>query len=465
MARVLIVDDDETIRELLSDMVERMGHQAFTAGTLAEGYRKASAQDADLVFLDIRLPDGNGLDLLVKLRELPSQPEVIIITGLGDADGAELAIKNGAWDYIKKSSSIKEVALPFIRALQYQEEKRMRKPFAVLKTNNIVGSSKKTKACLEALAQIANSEASVLITGETGTGKELFARAIHDNSIRAGKNFVVVDCTTLPETLVESVLFGYEKGAYTGADKSQEGLVSQANGGTLFLDEIGELPLSIQRTFLRVLQEHRFRPLGGKREIDSDFRLVAATNRNIDAMVQAGQFRTDLSFRIRTLTLELSPLRNHLEDTKELAIYYMSKFCEKYKLAPKGFSPEFFDVLTSYNWPGNVRELVNAIEQVIAGAKHEPTLFPRNLPTEIRVKVARASLTKGMPVKSDLFVDSKGGPMPIDEYRDAMEHKYLQDLLVHTGAKIRDACKISGLSRSRLYALLKKYNLTGKASP
>jgi two-component system, NtrC family, response regulator len=461
MARVLVVDDDEIIREMLSAMVEKTGHVVSKAGTLREAYDTASHGNFDVVFLDVRLPDGSGLDLLPRLRELADSPEVIIITGLGDPDGAELAIKNGAWDYIKKSSSIKEVALPFARALQYREEKKMRKPLAALKVDSIIGSSPKIKACLDALAQLANSEGNILISGETGTGKELFARAIHENSIRAKQNFVVVDCTTLPETLVESVLFGYEKGAYTSADRAQDGLIKQAHRGTLFLDEIGELPLNVQKSFLRVLQEHRFRPVGGKHEIESDFRLVSATNRDIDEMVKAGTFRMDLSFRIRTLTLELPPLRDHIEDTKELAIYYMQKFCERYKIGPKGFSPEFFDALAAYDWPGNVRQLVNSIEQAIAVAKYEPTLFPTHLPMEIRVRIARSALAKEGPTADVQQPGSVPTLRSIDEYRDIMEQQYLHDLMVHTKGNIKEVCRISGLSRSRLYALLKKYNLIG----
>jgi two-component system, NtrC family, response regulator len=460
MAQVLIIDDDELIREMLTDMVQRMGHNASSAGTLKDGLRQAQAGGVDVVFLDIRMPDGNGLDLLPQLREIQTRPEVIIITGLGDPDGAELAIKNGAWDYIKKSSSIKEVALPFMRALQYREEKQQRKPVAALRLNSIIGTSQKIKASIDALAQVANSDGAVLITGETGTGKELFARAIHDNSSRADRNFVVVDCTTLPETLVESVLFGNEKGAYTGADRARDGLVKQANGGTLFLDEIGELPISIQKAFLRVLQEHCFRPVGGKNEIESDFRLISATNRNIDEMVQAGDFRMDLSFRIRMLTIELPPLRERTEDIKELAIHFMTKICERYGIGAKGFSPEFFDALSSYDWPGNVRELVNAIEQAIAVAKFEPTLFPKHLPTDIRVKIARSSMSKGPISKQDQQKSGTPYLTPISEYREAMEQQYLRDLMFHTRGSIKEACRISGLSRSRLYALLKQYNLT-----
>jgi two-component system NtrC family response regulator len=335
VADVLVVDDDELICDLLTDVVEGLGHHANCAYTLAAALNEASSRSYDVVFLDINMPDGRGLDILPQIRQTPSAPEVVIITGLGDPEGAEIAIRNGAWDYVQKSSSIKEITLALIRALQYREEKRARTPLGVLKTGGIVGSSDEILLCLDIMAQAASSDASVLITGETGTGKELFARAIHENSSRARHNFVVVDCTALPETLVESVLFGYEKGAFTVADRSRDGLVRQAHRGTLFLDEIGELPLSLQKTFLRVLQEHRFRPVGAESEVESDFRLVAATNLNLDKTVAAGRFRMDLLFRIRTFTIELPPMRARRKDIKELAIHFMTKYCDRYKIGTK----------------------------------------------------------------------------------------------------------------------------------
>lgn len=456
MARVLIVDDDELIGEMLSFMVEDMGHSASSATTLKAGFEKASSDNFDVIFLDIRMPDGNGLDLLPKIRELPLHPEVIIITGRGDPDGAELAIKNGAWDYIQKSSSTKEMLLPFVRALQYREEKNARKPPTALKLNGVIGKSPTMNVCLDLLAQAAHSEVNVLLTGETGTGKEVFARAIHENSTRGGNNFVVVDCTALPETLVESVLFGHEKGAFTGADSAQVGLVRQAHAGTLFLDEIGELPLAVQKAFLRVLQEHRFRPVGAKREIESDFRLIAATNRSLEKMVQDRTFRSDLLFRVRTLPIELPPLSARKEDIKELAMYHMARVCERYQIGTKGFSPEVFDALMAYEWPGNVRELVNAIERAISDAYHEPTLFPKHLPLDLRVKVARSSVKKEA-------IPTAEGVVPLGslaECRHAAEGRYLRDLMFQTKGKIREACRISGLSRSRLYVLLKKHNLS-----
>ena len=277
--------------------------------------------------------------------------------------------------------------------------------------------------------------------------------------MRAENNFVVVDCTALPETLVESVLFGHEKGAFTGADRAQVGLVKHAHGGTLFLDEIGELPLGVQKAFLRVLQEHRFRPVGAEREVESNFRLIAATNRDLDRMVEEGTFRSDLLFRVRTLTIELPPLSARKEDIKELAMYHMARVCERYQIGTKGFSPEVFDALMAYEWPGNVRELVNAIERAISDAYQEPTLFPKHLPLDLRVKIARSSVEKEAHRPAD-------GAAPLGtlaEYRQEMERRYLQDLMLRTNGKIREACRVSGLSRSRLYVLLKEHNLSGSS--
>jgi two-component system NtrC family response regulator len=373
-----------------------------------------------------------------------------------------LAIKSGAWDYLEKPSSMNMMILPLVRALQYRDVKLAQKPLMTLKRQGIVGGSPGMMACLERVAHVAGSDASVLITGETGTGKEGFAWAIHDNSRRADKNFVVVDCATLSDTLVESVLFGYQKGAFTGADRSREGLIKQADGGTLFLDEIGELPLAVQKAFLRVLQERRFRPLGGKEELSSDFRLVAATNRDLDTMVRDGQFRSDLLYRIRSFTIELPPLREHPEDIPELVTYHVSRLAERHGDKMLNFSPEFLDVLKAYQWPGNVRELVNTLERILAEAGNDATVFPKDLPSHIRVQMARsavggkASARKAIPSSPDSVVLPK-----LQELRDdaiaRVEQQYLRDLMAVAGDNIKQACAISGLSRSRLYELIKKY--------
>jgi len=467
MATILIIDDDQLMCETMTRLVKRMGHETMFAQTLAEGLAQAVAREFDVVFLDVRLPDGNGLDALPKIDALPAHPEVIIMTGFGDPNGAELAIKCGAWDYIEKSSSVKEITLSLERALQYRQQKTSvahTRAVAVLKRSQIIGNSPKLNACLDLVAQAAGSDVNVFITGETGTGKELFARAVHENSLRARGNFVVVDCTALPETLVESLLFGHEKGTFTGAEKSREGLVRQAHCGTLFLDEIGELPLALQKAFLRVLQERRFRPLGGSHEIESDFRLVAATNRNLEQMVERGQFREDLLFRLRSFVIELPPLRERPEDIQELARYYGDRFSDRYGIAPKGFSPEFIKTLLAYSWPGNVREFVHTMERVLAAARHEPTLFTKHLPTNIRIEVTRAAVESDNPIGIALPGDTVQSLPKLNDYREEVyneaEKNYLYDLLALADHNIREACRISGLSQSRLYALIKKHDIS-----
>jgi two-component system NtrC family response regulator len=464
MAHILIIDDDPLVSETIANVVTRMGHQATCAFNLHDGLEKTFSDEMDIVFLDVRLPDGNGLDVLPRIQAAASSPEVIIMTGYGDPDGAELAIRHGVWDYIQKPSTVDAMTLPLVRALQYRQEKKSRSAPAALKRQGIVGNSSGMKTCLELLAQVAPSEATVLITGETGTGKELFALAIHENSPRARKSFVVVDCAALPENLVESILFGHEKGAYTGADKAEEGLVLAADGGTLFLDEVGELPHSIQKSFLRVLQERRFRPVGGKQEFFSNFRLIAASNRNLDEAVRQEKFRADLLFRLRSFTIELPPLRERAKDIEDLATYYADILAKRHGMEPKEFSPEFLGMLAQHSWPGNVRELINALERALVNGRQERVLFPKHLPVHIRVQVVRSSVgEKGTTDNSEVTPFVPAFPT-IKELREKAlaqaEQKYLKDLISLTRGNIKEACRVSGLSRSRLYLLLKRHNIS-----
>ncbi len=467
MARILIIDDDEMMCSTLSSLVERKGHTATSAMTLKDGINQTLENDFDVVFLDVKMPDGNGLEALPRIETSPSAPEVIIITGFGDPNGAELAIKSGAWDYIEKGFSIKEITLSLERALQYRKEKQeaiQERKTVPLKRDKIIGNSVALNSCLDMVAQSAESDANVFITGETGTGKELFARAVHENSLRSKENFVVVDCTSLPETLVESLLFGHEKGSFTGAEQAQDGLVKQAHRGTLFLDEVGELPLPLQKSFLRVLQEHRFRPLGSNKEIESDFRLIAATNRDLDAMVEEGKFRSDLLFRLRSFIIELPPLRERREDIKDLARYFVDRFCEQYALPSKGFSPDFIEMLMSYPWPGNVREFVNTLDRTLATARFDQTLYPKHLPSHLRVQVRRAEMENDTAVANGEVGRVVRKLPKLHEYRDSVyaeaEKQYLNDLMEITQRDIGEACRISGLSQSRLYALLKKNHIS-----
>lgn len=460
MGNILIIDDDQLICETIADAVRGLGHEAASALTLKEGLENARSHDYDVIFLDVRMPDGNGLHVLPRLREAGIPPEIIIITGYGDRAGPELAIKNGAWDYIQKPFSKKEMILPLMRALQYRQEKKAKKPLMALKLDGIVGSSPRMKACYDLLAQAAQSDVNVLITGETGTGKELFARAIHENSPRSFHNLVVVDCTSLPETLVESMLFGHEKGAFTGADKPQSGLIKHADQGTLFLDEVGELPPALQKSFLRVLHERRFRPLGSHREIASDFRLVAATHRNLEQMVQQGQFRQDLLFRLRSLTIDLPPLRERAEDLKELVLYYMAKLWEKQGMGTKGLSPEFLETLMGHNWPGNVRELVNALERALTAAYWEPILIPQHLPPHIRIQVALSAFKKMDTPEAQPPLKTRAENIPrLRHFLEEMKQEYLQNLVAVTGHDLQAACRLSGMSRSSLYGHLQKFKI------
>jgi len=463
MSIILIMDDDPMMNEALTSVVESMGHRVHCAFTIQEGLNMAQANGYDLVFLDVNMPDGNGLDFIERIKDAPSNPEVIIITAFSNSDGARLAIENGGWDYIQKASSLEEMTLPLIRALQYRKEKGKRTPVC-LNREKIIGNSLQMKKALHELARAAGSSANVLIQGQTGTGKEIFARTIHDNSKRSQFNFVVVDCASLPESLVESILFGHEKGAFTGADKAREGLIAQAHEGTLFLDEIGELPLKVQKSFLRVLQEKKYRPIGSSKERSSDFRLIAATNRNLDDMVRKNRFRSDLLFRLQALKIHLPALKERRQDIKQLFQHYMNELCELKGTTIKGYSPDFFEALTSYDWPGNVRELINVVEHVIASTSGESTLFAYHLPTCIRIHAAEHALAQPIDEPHE-FSDVTRGTTNTDElptyrgFRRQSESRYLQKLITVTRGDKKQACKRSGLSRAHFYQLLKDHNI------
>ncbi len=477
MARILIIDDDPYIQEVLADNAEKLGHEPAAVGTLADGWRQLDASAFDLVFLDVRLPDGNGLEALGRIRQYRFEPEVVIVTGVGETDGAELALRSGAWDYLQKPLTQQEIRLQLRRILEYREKTGPKKQTVALKRDILIGNSSAIRACLDQVAQCADSDSNLLISGETGTGKELFARITHENSAVCQKPFVVVDCAALPEQLVESLLFGHEKGAFTGADRARKGLIAEAGGGTLFLDEVGELPLSVQKAFLRVLQEHRVRPVGASQEFDCAFRLISATNRNLDQMVANGEFRKDLLYRLRTFAIELPPLRERKSDINDLTLHYSYQFCQKHGMEMKGMTPEFLEILSGYDWPGNVRELISALETAVLADPDNPVLFPMHLPARIRLETIQRAIhqkrVRQQSPDSQPASDSVDRPgrlfsptcqPALKEYREsileAAESDYLSQLMGLVGGDIQKACQISGLSQSRLYFLLKKYNIS-----
>ena len=386
MANILIVDDDHMIRNALAIQLTQLKHTVMVAETLSDGLEMLTVVAFDVVFLDVHLPDGSGLDILPVVRQSASNPQVIIITGEESAKGAELAIRTGAWDYLQKPLLKQEIELQLTRALDYRVSKKndRKSVLVVLKRPNIIGNSFQLNSRLDLVAQCAASDANILITGETGTGKNLFARAIHDNGRSSQSNFVVVECAALPAKSMESALFGSVKGATTGVNDARDGLVKAADGGTLFMDEIGELPLSIQKKFLRLLQEGHFNPMGGTQEVKSNFRLICTTNRNLEAMVVEGRFRKDLLFRLQTFCIELPPLRLCKEDIRALVLHYVDHFCLHNALNNKGFTPEFMEALTTYDWPGNVRELIDTLETAVLADREAPTLFAMHLPGHIQ---------------------------------------------------------------------------------
>jgi len=459
--KVLIIDDDDFFAQLLASMLTGPDLEAVVSRDMAQAGAQLDESDFDVVFLDVRLPDGNGLELIPRIKEQASAPELIIMTGLGDPDGAELAVRNGAWDYIQKTGSPEGLQLSFKRALEFRRNKQSAQP---VERRGIVGESPRLAEIVGQMARAARSSANVLILGETGTGKEVFARAVHANSPRRSKNYVVVDCASLQEALVGSDLFGHRKGAFTGAVSDKAGVLQRADGGTLFLDEISELSLELQKSFLRLLETRSFRPLGDTREVRLDFRLVCASNKSLADMVEAGAFREDLLYRIRAAVLQLPPLRELKEDILAIAQHHLERICRDSRLSQKTLSGELKAFLKEYAWPGNVRELIHVLEAMVASAPDEEVLFPAHLPQELRIQLLRARVGRASQTApgAPLGQERQAGPLGNwNEYKkqeqERVEAAYLDGLIQASQGDLKRAIQISGLSPSRLYGLLNKY--------
>src|SRR6266513_2538561 len=390
MSDLLIVDDELGMRQFLTHLFQREGHNVRAAANGQEAMELLRAAPSDLVISDVRMPDMNGIELLRTARELSPDIEVVMMTAFANVDSAREAFLLGAYDFVQKpfdNDLLKETVARALEKISLIKEKQaLLEENKVLiqgqrtrgKLNNIIGKSAKMQALYQMIETVAQVQSTVLVTGDSGTGKELVARAIHDLSPRAEKPFVSVNCGAFTETLLESELFGYVKGSFTGANTNRKGLFEAANSGTIFLDEIGEMSPAMQVKLLRVLQERKVRPVGATDETTVDTRVIAATNRDLASMVSAGTFREDLYYRISVIPIELPPLRERAEDISELANHFVQKFCE-----PTGrtltISEPAVDLLQQYLWPGNVRELEHAIERAVA-LETTPSIDPERFP-------------------------------------------------------------------------------------
>src|SRR6188474_1287643 len=368
MGRILIADDHDSLRRGLAQAVSEAGHDVEEAPNGNAAIEKLHEGFFDVVVSDLKMGGSTGLEVLKTAKTLHPSSAIILMTAFGSVSTAVEAMKSGAFDYVQKPFEIEEMEVKIEKAL---EMRRMQNQIDYLRHaqgdiydfDRIIGSSGALEKVLAVVRKVAKSNTTVLVRGETGTGKELIAGAVHHNSLRAARNFVKVNCAALQENLLESELFGHEKGAFTGADKQRIGRFEQADGGTLFLDEVGDMSANTQAKILRVLQEHEFERLGGTRTLRVDVRVITATNRNLPQMVANGQFREDLYYRLNVVSIEMPPLRERKDDVGALATFFLRRFASELKKRVDGVSPDALKLLMRYNWPGNIRELENSIER------------------------------------------------------------------------------------------------------
>ena len=441
---ILLIEDDPTLGRLLAMQLEAAGYPVVLAATGAQGLALAEEKDPAAIVLDVRLPDRDGIELVEQLRELAP---VIVLTAFGSIDQAVSAIKRGAHDYLVKPVAPEALLLAIERALEKVDFQRtyalLRREAASAVHTELLGNSEAIRRLRRAIRLVAPTDATVLLLGESGTGKELAARAIHAASPRRERPFVVVDCTTLQDTLFESELFGHEKGAFTDADRRKEGLIEAAEGGTVFLDEIGDLSPAAQAKFLRTLETRTFRRLGSTRDCRCDVRFIAATNRALARMVREGRFREDLYYRLEGLVLSLPPLRERPEDVPLLAEFFLSRR-SAYRHVPKRFTPAALEALQRYGWPGNVRELRNIVERAAILSGESPLIEPGHLALRTSAEAAdRAGGTFRLAFDHE--------PM-LDEIRDT----YIAELLRRHGGHRATVARVLGISERTLYRLLQQ---------
>jgi len=442
--RILVVDDDAAMREMLVARLDARGYEAVGCESSERAIEALGAESFDAVVTDVQMRGSSGIELCVWVRTNRPDVPVLVITGFGSLETAIAAIRAGAHDFMPKPLEIEELAFRLESALRHrhllEEVKRLREGRDEADADELLGESEPMRALRRMVLRVARSDAPVLVKGETGTGKELVARAIHRHGARPDGPFVAVNCAALPEPLLESELFGHVRGAFTDARTPRTGLFVEASGGTLFLDEIAELAPSLQPKLLRALQERRVRPLGAAEEVPFDARIVAATNRDLDAAVEQGRFREDLFFRLDVLPVEVPPLRARGADVLLLAQHFARAYAARTGRAPLGLSRAAAERLSDYEWPGNVRELQNAIERAAALSDHD-AILPEDLPERIRSHRKRATL---------LASDDPAELAPLE----VIERRYVAHVLATTGGNKTLAARILGVDRKTLYRKL-----------
>lgn len=444
MKSILIIDDEEKLRGLLARIVTSEGFNVVEAGDLKSGFKKLEFNDIDVVLCDVKLPDGNGVDFLEKIKTKFPLVEVILLTAFGKISDGVRAMKNGAFDYIVKGDDNDKIIPLLYKALEKvqlqkkvkQLEKRISDKFSF---DSIIGKSKGLEQVIDLAKKVAKTDSTVLLTGETGTGKEVFAQAIHENSNRAGKSFVALNCSTFGKEILESELFGHKQGAFTGAVKDKKGFIEEANDGTLFLDEIGEMPLDLQAKLLRVLETNEYIPIGDSTSKKSNFRLIAATNKDLKTESENHNFRSDLYFRLNIFEITIPPLRERIRDISPLATYFVKQFSGKTNKKELSISSDFLQKLEAYQWPGNVRELKNIIERSVILA--DDILTPDVLPYEIQHQQGNGNKTM-----SAFSLHS-------------IEKLHIQKVLNYTKGNKAETARLLEIGIATLYRKLDEYNI------
>jgi two-component system response regulator PilR (NtrC family) len=453
-ARLLVVDDERSMRELLSIVLRREGYEVTVASDGRMAIAALERGRFDLLISDIKMPDMSGVDVLRAAKQIDHDILGIMITAYASADTAIEAMRLGAHDYLSKPFDVDELKIKVRHAL---EQRHLRQENVLLKRalgtthqfGNIVGRSDKMLAVFKLIEQIARTDSTVLVTGESGTGKEWVARAIHFYSLRRDRPFVALNCGALTETLLESELFGYMKGAFTGAVANKKGLIEAAERGTLFLDEIGEMSPLMQVKLLRVLQERKFRPLGGLEELEAAMRVIAATNQDLSKMVADAKFREDLFYRINVIPIHLPPLRDREDDVPLLAEFFLAKYRDQMAKDIHGLSKEAMDLLEAYDWPGNIRELENVIERAVALEKSQ-AILPESLPDHIAKRVPKGTVAGVLPESG----------FNLEEHVAGLEREYLMQALQRAGGVQVKAAELLGIPYRSFRYYAKKYNLT-----